>query len=481
VRTVRAVGGQPGLQQKLEAGARRFARVVRGGGCASATRSRSAAGQGLPRRGSPARTLSLTVLLAALAPRHRGARLVLPSRRFGRHGPTRAPDRKRGAHRHGAGESGRRVGRRTSAKRAAATSRPDAPRALRSSAGIPTLRCWIRPHHAVHSRAPIWSVDRRSRHAGPGHARFRVCRTPPCRPVPPQSRDLRAAVAPVRGATGTVVAVVTVEPAGVCRARRTAPASDDHQRDGGGGILSSPRWCFRWSVLDEAGPPAPPEPGRWASSPPRWRTDQPVAIIAARRSARKLEPGRSGWPTSWWKSDRLTQTVTRYLRFARGESRRRRKAERDSGAPGDARPARGEIEGRKVSLDRAGSPRRPGRARRESLKQVYLNLVLNALESMPEGGRLEVAVAERKGTVEDVADTGAGSRPSARQIARPFFTTRPRAWPRCSSHAGCWNRSAARLDERGRPGHAAGCFAAAGWLRSGCPTAFRLSWRFGSP
>jgi signal transduction histidine kinase len=126
-------------------------------------------------------------------------------------------------------------------------------------------------------------------------------------------------------------------------------------------------------------------------------------------------------------SDRLTQTVARYLRFARGE--------RVTAEGGDAVRAlqatldllEGEIRDRRVSLTRGSGPAAaPVALDEESLKQVYLNLILNALESMPEGGRLEATAAERKGHVEiTIADTGAGITPEhLRQLAKPFFTTK---------------------------------------------------------
>jgi signal transduction histidine kinase len=62
----------------------------------------------------------------------------------------------------------------------------------------------------------------------------------------------------------------------------------------------------------------------------------------------------------------------------------------------------------------------------ESLRQVYLNLLLNALEAMPEGGRLEVAVAEARGQVEvTIADSGAGiPAETLRGLGQPFATTK---------------------------------------------------------
>jgi signal transduction histidine kinase len=62
------------------------------------------------------------------------------------------------------------------------------------------------------------------------------------------------------------------------------------------------------------------------------------------------------------------------------------------------------------------------------LEQVLLNLVINARQAMPRGGRLIIDVHENKRThmVEiSVADTGVGIRPDQlRLIFEPFFTTK---------------------------------------------------------
>ena len=126
-------------------------------------------------------------------------------------------------------------------------------------------------------------------------------------------------------------------------------------------------------------------------------------------------------------SDRLTQTVARYLRFARGE-----RAPTEGGDAIQALQAtldllEGEIRDRRVGLERMDGPSAaPVALDDESLKQVYLNLILNALEAMPEGGRLEVSASDRKGQIEvSIADTGAGiSTEHLRQLAKPFFTTK---------------------------------------------------------
>jgi len=64
---------------------------------------------------------------------------------------------------------------------------------------------------------------------------------------------------------------------------------------------------------------------------------------------------------------------------------------------------------------------------RQLLTQAVLNLVLNAIEVMPNGGRLRVALARRGEMAEvSVADTGTGIAPEHRaRIFQLFFTTRP--------------------------------------------------------
>ncbi|MBI5169999.1 MAG: hypothetical protein HZA61_10960 [Candidatus Eisenbacteria bacterium] len=155
----------------------------------------------------------------------------------------------------------------------------------------------------------------------------------------------------------------------------------------------------------------------------------PLAIIrgSARRLAR-LEPEAQRMADSVVEEvDRLTRTVGRYLQFARVEG--------EAGDDGDFAAAfaatldlvQGEFAARRVALEReAPAGAAPVPLDGESLKQVALNLLLNALEASPEGGAVRASLTAEGGrAVFTVRDDGPGIPADVLQrLGEPFFTTK---------------------------------------------------------
>jgi signal transduction histidine kinase len=63
---------------------------------------------------------------------------------------------------------------------------------------------------------------------------------------------------------------------------------------------------------------------------------------------------------------------------------------------------------------------------RDKLKQAFMNIVLNAMDAMPEGGTLEIVTLQGSDKVRiDVVDTGIGIPPEdLNRLFEPFFTTK---------------------------------------------------------
>jgi signal transduction histidine kinase len=126
--------------------------------------------------------------------------------------------------------------------------------------------------------------------------------------------------------------------------------------------------------------------------------------------------------------DRLSTTVNRYLQFARG-------GPGGADGPGDAAASlgatldllEGECLAQGCALERTGEwPAAPVRLDDASLKQVWLNVVQNALEAAPQGGRVQVALSCDAGRVcVRVTDDGPGIAAAVlARLGEPFYTTR---------------------------------------------------------
>jgi two-component system, NtrC family, sensor kinase len=125
--------------------------------------------------------------------------------------------------------------------------------------------------------------------------------------------------------------------------------------------------------------------------------------------------------------DRLTEITEDYLRLARLPTPSKR--------PEDLKKILEEVVGfAREELERAGvkivselADGLPISADEGQLRQVFLNLIRNAREAMPDGGTLTVRAAPTSALIEvRVSDTGTGIPPEVREkLFEPFFTTKP--------------------------------------------------------
>ena len=79
-----------------------------------------------------------------------------------------------------------------------------------------------------------------------------------------------------------------------------------------------------------------------------------------------------------------------------------------------------------ISIERQFEPVPAVRINRDMLKDIYINIIRNAFQAMPQGGRLQVSSRPApEGVALKICDTGTGIDPE--QISRifePFFSTK---------------------------------------------------------
>lgn len=126
---------------------------------------------------------------------------------------------------------------------------------------------------------------------------------------------------------------------------------------------------------------------------------------------------------------RIDHLVQDLLDFARPRTLHRRSVDVAAELADTLSFAAHDLEQRGIAVVRPGVP---GpfiiQADAEQLHQVFLNIVLNAMDAMPDGGTLTTRVErEGKQVAVHIADTGAGIEPDIRdRLFDPFVTTKPR-------------------------------------------------------
>ncbi|HZZ80952.1 MAG TPA: ATP-binding protein, partial [Gemmataceae bacterium] len=123
-------------------------------------------------------------------------------------------------------------------------------------------------------------------------------------------------------------------------------------------------------------------------------------------------------------AERCKEITQKLLAFSRGGERKREETDLTTVVQGvlDVVQHLPSSKGKRIQFQGVGPMRAWVNA--QEVKQVFLNLVINALESMEDGGNLTISQAMRDGVVElTFKDTGCGMTPDILEnIFEPFFT-----------------------------------------------------------
>ncbi len=164
----------------------------------------------------------------------------------------------------------------------------------------------------------------------------------------------------------------------------------------------------------------------------------PLAIISARaeRVRAKIERGRDPQEILRWfdaipnEVERLNRVLTQYLSFARPNDLEGEAAELAPTIDAALSLLQGDFARKGIEVERELPDESPGTVAMApaALHQVLLNLMLNARDAMPTGGRVRIGVADEPAHVRvTIADTGTGMTPEQKRRAfDSFYTTKER-------------------------------------------------------
>ena len=146
-----------------------------------------------------------------------------------------------------------------------------------------------------------------------------------------------------------------------------------------------------------------------------------------RKKTDAADPRRTGLEEIIRESARCQKLVTELLNFAKPKEVERFPCDMNDLVRDTLVLVQSQVKAQGISLERVLAADLPEVALdRDQLKQVLLNLLINACQAMPEGGTLSVATRRIGACVEtSVADDGEGIREQdLRNIFEPFFTTK---------------------------------------------------------
>ena len=137
-------------------------------------------------------------------------------------------------------------------------------------------------------------------------------------------------------------------------------------------------------------------------------------------------PGREFYGIVRREVERLGATAGRYLDFVRPQPPEMRDVDLAEELRSAADLVRRSAEKAGVDLAARAEEAVPVRADPVQIRQVLVNLLLNAVQSMPRGGTVEVATGRSAGRAwVRVRDHGPGLPPNGEKIFEPFHTSKP--------------------------------------------------------